>query len=110
MKKFVIVKDKDGELSIRLSNCVECHFELVSKDTKCIGGGHFHIDRQKNSVYLYGHSIDYGKATIEDCAKALEDTLSSWTEFDFYFSTIDTCPVSLDIILANELTKIYTAE
>lgn len=105
MKKFVIVKDRDGELSIQLSNCVECHFELVSKDVKCVGGGHFHIDGE--NIYLYGTSIDYNRASMADCRDALKNTLSSWIDHNFYYSEVEQCPVSLDVVISSPSILIH---
>ena len=105
MRKFVIVKDNNDELSIRLSNCVECHFELLSKDIKCVGGGHFHIDGE--NIYLYGTSVDYGRASMADCKNALDNTLSSWSRFNYYYSEVTQCPVSLDTIISSPSILIY---
>jgi hypothetical protein len=60
--KFVI---NDGNLII---GDVEVHYELV-KDrdvSKTTGGGKWHYDRDKNIIYFYGKSIDYGKVTEEE--------------------------------------------
>lgn len=108
MKKFVIVKDNNDELSIRLSNCVECHFELVSEDIKCVGGGHFHIDG--NNIYLYGTSIDYGRPSMKDCKEALVNTLSSWMNHKFYYSEEENCPLSLDAVVSSPSILIYNYE
>jgi hypothetical protein len=104
MRKFVIVKDSQGELTIRLSNCVECHFELVSKGYTCVGGGHFHLE--DNNIYLYGTSIDYDTPSLEAIKTALENTLSSWSHFDYYYSDVLQCPVQLEFIKNSNLIKL----
>lgn len=61
-KKFVI---NDGWLIL---GQVELHEELVrGRDYgKTVGGGRWHVDEQdRNTIYFYGSSVDFGKVTRE---------------------------------------------
>ena len=44
---------------------VECHFQIVKDHTTTKGGGYWEYDREKSIVWLYGSSIDYGRADKE---------------------------------------------
>lgn len=60
-QKFVI---NDGCLI--LGN-VELHEELVHgrEYDKTVGGGRWQVDKETNTIYFYGSSIDFGKVTKE---------------------------------------------
>ena len=120
MKKFIITMDTTGELDIRLSNCVELHSELMPSrksytaslfsrrepqpEVNCLGGGHFHIDGK--DLYLYGISEDYGRASMQNCQDALKNQLSSWSDFNYYYSDVEECPLDLDEVKRGNITKL----
>ena len=72
-KKFIIQDN-----TLKLGN-VYMHNELKSKesDGKVIGGGYWHIDDDKTTLFLYGKSIDFGKVTVEDLKEVKENGLYS---------------------------------
>jgi len=62
VKKFVI---NDGDLIL---GQVEMHEQLVrGRDRdKTVGGGRWHVDDDdRNTIYFYGSSVDFGKVTRE---------------------------------------------
>lgn len=68
----------------------------------------FHIDN--NDIYLYGTSIDYGRASMKNCKEALANTLSSWMNHRFYYSEEEHCPLSLDAVISSPSVLIYNPE
>ncbi len=61
-KKFII---NDNELIL---GHVEMHEDLLGKGSdrsKTIGGGFWHYDRDNNTMYFYGSSMDFGSVTEE---------------------------------------------
>ena len=61
---------EDGNLI--LSKC-EYHKFLVNDTEKVQGGGWFRVDYVKKIFTFYGDSHEFGKATLEDIKKAVED-------------------------------------
>jgi hypothetical protein len=61
-KKFVI---NDGVLIL---GDVELHEDLVKhrNKSKTIGGGRWFYDRDINTIYFYGKSIDFGSVTRQE--------------------------------------------
>ena len=84
-RKFII---NNGYL--RFAN-VELHRELARDHSTTKGGGHFHVDIENKKVYLYGKSIDYGKAKREDIAEAVKNGnfTASLDEYAFYYFDTD---------------------
>jgi hypothetical protein len=69
--KFIIETDEKLGKILILANCT-FHKELAS-DISCIkGGGWWSLDREKNIFTLYGHSHDFGSATMEDIAECVQ--------------------------------------
>lgn len=60
-QKFVI---NDGRLIL---GQVEMHEELVRglDYGKTVGGGRWQVDKETNTIYFYGSSVDFGKVTKE---------------------------------------------
>lgn len=60
-QKFVI---NDGRLIL---GQVEMHEELIRglDYGKTVGGGRWQVDKETNTVYFYGSSVDFGKVTKE---------------------------------------------
>ena len=84
-RKFIIQDD-----CLRVGN-VEMHFELENAKNKnpVIGGGYWHIDNERTTLYLYGKSIDFGKITMEDLQRVKSKRTSApsiqklqWRWFD----------------------------
>lgn len=95
-KKFIIVKDLDGKLDLRLGYPIY-HEDLIEKEDetnhiKCVGGGYWDLDFENKQIILYGDSMDFGKPKKEDIKKSLE----SWTK-DKWFYFIWTCIRIADI-------------
>ena len=85
MRKFIINNNQ-----IKLAN-VECHFEIANDHSTTNGGGWWHLDREKKTVYLYARSIDYGQAKREDLQELikLENYPLSFDEHTFIHSYSD---------------------
>ena len=85
-KKFIIMKDWDGVLDLRLGYPIY-HKDLIERKDetnhmKCVGGGFWDLDFKNKQIILWGDSLDFGKPNKEDVKKSLE----SWTTnklFDF---------------------------
>lgn len=61
--KFII---NDGWLIL---GDVEFHGELISKGRdkdKTVGGGWWYVDRERNVIFFYGKSIDFGRVSKKD--------------------------------------------
>lgn len=60
-KKFVISRNQ-----LIIGN-VQFHMDLVSRDMRntVVGGGYWHRDIEKNMMYFYGTSTDFGSVTFE---------------------------------------------
>lgn len=69
-KKFVI---NDGYLIL---GDVEFHEDLVKSKcrnkSKTVGGGMWHFDKPNNTIYFWGHSVDYGQVTKEQLDAAFK--------------------------------------
>ncbi len=65
--KFIV---EDGCLIIRK---VTFHKEMVIDKSKVKGGGWFRYDKETNTFILYGESVDFGMADIEDIKKCIEN-------------------------------------
>lgn len=63
-RKFIIDQN-----SFRLGN-VEMHFELKSNNSIVKGGGYWYMDDERENLYLYGKSIDFGRLTLEQLVEA----------------------------------------
>ena len=50
---------------------VDLHVDLLPRQAKCLGGGRFDIDKDTNTVYLYGSSSDFGSVTSEEFTEDL---------------------------------------
>lgn len=64
-KKFII---NNGNLVI---GNVKLHKELMKDHSATKGGGYWEFNREKNIVYLYSKSMDFGQAKREDIIKAI---------------------------------------
>ena len=65
--KFII---EEGNLII---SRVTFHREAASDISLVSGGGWFHMSEDKTSIRLYGESEQFGKATLEECQKAVSE-------------------------------------
>jgi hypothetical protein len=65
-KKFIINKDR------LITGHVEYHRELLSDHTDTVGGGWWEYNKEKNIMYLYSKSLEFGQAKQEDVAKAIQ--------------------------------------
>jgi len=84
-KKFVI---NDGMLIL---GDVELHRELVKcRDrSKTVGGGKWFYDRDINTIYFYGESIDFGSITKQQLDEAIkqpsvEDAIIIFSEKELF--------------------------
>lgn len=66
-KKFIIY---DG--SIRLGH-VDFHKELGPDKSLIRGGGWWHLDKEKDIMYLYSSSMDFGYVTRENLIDAIQN-------------------------------------
>jgi len=90
-KKFVI---NDGDLII---GHVELHEDLVKgmDRNKTIGGGYWYFDREKNIVYFYGKSLDFGTVSEDELRAAFKQ--SSIEDATIVFSEKETlCDVLVE--------------
>lgn len=79
-KKFVIAKN------MLIIGNVELHFQLVPKDERHLiaGGGYWHRSEEKNLIYFYGTSKDFGSVSFEEFDKCVKP---EWVECcNQYFS------------------------
>ena len=86
-KKFIIVKDWDDNLDLRLGYPIY-HKDLMEKKdeahhAKCVGGGFWDLDFTNKQIVLWGDSSDFGKPKKEDIKKSLK----SWTERKWFYFT-----------------------
>lgn len=82
-KKFVIAKN------MLIIGNVELHFQLVPKDEhhQIAGGGYWYRSVEKNQIYFYGKSQDFGRISFEEFDKAIKP---EWVECcNQYFSEKD---------------------
>jgi hypothetical protein len=70
-KKFII---NNGNL---VMGHVEYHKELLSDHTKTVGGGWWEYNKEKDIMYLYSRSMDFGQAKREDVIGAIQTGLIS---------------------------------
>ena len=84
-KKWIIQGD-----DLRIGH-VELHRELAGKDGEIRGGGLWELNDEKNAIFLYGKSYDFGKCTVEDIKNARLNGYSGATldEIDWQFSLTD---------------------
>jgi hypothetical protein len=67
--KFII---NDGYLIL---GDVEFHEDLISKGRdkhKTVGGGRWHVDKERNVIFFYGKSVDFGKVKQKDFDEAFK--------------------------------------
>ena len=65
--KFII----EGESLILMK--VTFHKEIATDTTKVRGGGWYKFLNDKNMIVFYGESHDFGKSTLEDIKKCIEN-------------------------------------
>lgn len=70
-KKFII---NNGNL---VMGHVDFHKELVNDHSTTKGGGWWEFDKEKNIMYLYNRSIDFGQAKRDDVIQAIQTGLLS---------------------------------
>lgn len=51
---------------------VDFHKELIKDHSTTKGGGWWEFDKDKNIIYLYNKSIDFGQANREDVIQAIQ--------------------------------------
>lgn len=66
-KKFIV---NNGNLVI---GHVDFHKELVKDHSTTKGGGWWEYDKEKNIMYLYSESMDFGQAKREDVIQAIQN-------------------------------------
>lgn len=66
--KYIINNGK-----LLMSSSVDFHFELAKDHSTTKGGGKFCIEG--NNLHLYGASVDFGQAKIEDVKEALKNEI-----------------------------------
>lgn len=69
IKKWII---NDGTLV--LGN-VEFHIDLAKSHKLTFGGGMWHYDNTSSTLYLYGESMDFGRATKQNVISAKKDCM-----------------------------------
>lgn len=62
--KFILTED-----AIKLGHVV-LHLDLKGKKDKVLGGGYWHIDKERKHLFLYGKSQDFGSLTLEQLVRA----------------------------------------
>jgi len=65
-KKFII---NNGNI---VMGHVEYHKELLSDHTNTVGGGWWEYNKEKDIMYLYSKSYDFGQAKREDVIQAIQ--------------------------------------
>ena len=66
MNKYVIVKDtKENKVYMRFAN-TDFHYMLVMNGERCLGGGMFNFDEEKNEMKLFGRSSDFGAPNFDE--------------------------------------------
>ena len=85
-KKFVI---ESG--SIRMSASIDYHREIVKDPSKCIGGGYWHMDKEKKQFFFYGKSEDFGPVTADQLKEVLNSSFlsMSFDGYSFYWHPTD---------------------
>lgn len=67
MKQKWVLVEGFGRLGFRMGR-VPFHrdlFDMNSKEVKCVGGGEWVIDRETKRIFLYGHSHQFGRCSME---------------------------------------------
>lgn len=103
MRKFII---NDNEL---IMGDVEFHKDLIGinrSSDKTIGGGLWHWDEEKNAVYFWGISTDFGGVTKDQFEGAVKNSLISpfMDESKFLFSDY---PGSMDVNKMDTYIKLF---
>jgi hypothetical protein len=70
--KFIIETDSEEGDCLIVAKCT-FHKQLATDITKVKGGGWWTLDRENSIFTLYGDSHDFGRATIEDIAKCVQN-------------------------------------
>ena len=83
--KFLII-----DTQFRMSRSVEYHNELLPSNRKrsdytIKGGGRFHIDDENKRFIIFGDSHEFNAAKKEDILAALEDTMLSFSLYNYRF-------------------------
>lgn len=79
-KKFVISRN------LLIIGNVQFHMDLVDKSERhaITGGGYWHKSLEKNTMYFYGTSRDFGSVSFEEFDKCVKP--ESVERYDIYFS------------------------
>ena len=70
--KFIIETDDELGDCLIISKVVY-HKHIATDITKVKGGGWFRYDSKTNTFTFHGESYDFGKATLENIKKCVED-------------------------------------
>jgi hypothetical protein len=83
-RKWVI---NDGQF--KMSSAVDFHRELSKDNTKTIGGGMWH--QEKDALYLFGESMDFGPCLEDQVREALKNSYlgARFKGCKVYFTTVD---------------------
>jgi hypothetical protein len=93
-KKFII---NDGDL---IFGNVDFHENLIPKDmerSKTVGGGYWY--KSSKTIYFYGSSFDFGKATKEQFDAAIKSP--SIEKIKIIFSTEESLEKTLKLTVTN---------
>lgn len=85
--KWIIYKDLQTNQKIFRLGKVDFHKELLPKThAQCLGGGKFEINKDTNTIYLYGTSFDFGSVSSEEFTEDLWIQSARLEDMKFMFS------------------------
>ena len=90
-RKWVI---NDGQF--KMSSAVEFHRQISNDNSTTIGGGMWHLE--KDALYLYGESMDFGRCTEEQVREALAKSYLGlrFENCKIYFTPIDSIFIAME--------------
>lgn len=70
--KFIIETDPELGKCLIIAKC-NFHKQLVVDKDKVSGGGWWRLNKETNTIILYGDSHDFGRASIEDITECINN-------------------------------------